>query len=166
MVPRITGGWRLIHRSRTIQDDLNPVFPEPIEIDYKFERVQNLCFVVVDVDDDAAGATPEQQDYLGHHVVSLAGVVSCGSEGHKANLSTAACPDGFLKFRRSTTVRGDGKAGTILIRAATKASEHANIVLRLEDEGLPRSWTGALEACVSVSTVDSVGNGRPLIKSE
>ncbi|KAJ3163271.1 hypothetical protein HK101_000636 [Irineochytrium annulatum] len=166
MRPRMTGGWTLIHRSRTIKDDLNPVFPDAIQVDYRFERVQNLCVIIVDVDDETKPV--EQQDFLGHHVVSLAGVVASGSEGYKANLDGGSCPEGLPMFRRVSRAAGkEGKAGQVLIRAGAKASDVAMIVLSLEDDGgLSRPLLGgSVDAYVVVSTVDGYGKAAPLVKT-
>ncbi|KAJ3140848.1 Copine-5, partial [Irineochytrium annulatum] len=161
---RLDGGWTLLHRSRTQWDDLNPVFPDAVAVDYAFERVQNLCLVVVDVDDEKA--SPERQDYLGHVVCSLASVVSAGAGGYKASLSLGSVPEGLPRFRAPSWGGGKQQAGSMLIRASTASGDVAKVLMTMEDEGLARSWSGSLNVYVVVSTVDGAGRVAPLLKSE
>ncbi len=55
--------WTEVGRTEVIQDNLNPKFAKSLVIDYYFEEVQNLKFVVVDV--DKANGSLKDQDLIG-----------------------------------------------------------------------------------------------------
>jgi Ca2+-dependent lipid-binding protein len=55
--------WNELGRTEMVKDNLNPRFDTPIEMDYRFEEMQKLKFVCVDVDD--AGRQWQDQDQIG-----------------------------------------------------------------------------------------------------
>ncbi|KAI9338258.1 Copine-domain-containing protein [Zopfochytrium polystomum] len=119
--PEVAGGWSLLGQSRMIRDDLNPIFPEDFVVEFFFEEVQNLVFVIVDV--DHPGHPMTHQDYLGHTVVSLATVVSSGTKGHAAQLSgdPNLLPRGLPKFDRPpAATRRQAQKSRIAITATTQ----------------------------------------------
>ena len=66
--------YREIGRTEMIKDNLNPAFTTPIETDYRFEELQKLKFVVVDVDDETGRI--ESQDLIGEVETTLGDVVA------------------------------------------------------------------------------------------
>jgi hypothetical protein len=51
------------------RNNLDPIFSTPVIVDYYFETVQHLKFVVVDV--DKPNADLQQQDFIGEMISSL-----------------------------------------------------------------------------------------------
>lgn len=71
------GGWREIDRTEQIKNNLNPEFAKAINVDYRFEQIQNVRFSVYDVDNDSV--TLEDDDFLGSVETTLGQVVSAGN---------------------------------------------------------------------------------------
>uniref|UniRef100_A0A6B2L0E4 C2 domain-containing protein n=1 Tax=Arcella intermedia TaxID=1963864 RepID=A0A6B2L0E4_9EUKA len=69
--------WTEIGKTEIVYDNLNPKFSKSIELDYFFEKVQPLKFVVLDVDDEKGKI--QDQDMIGDVVTTLGNVV--GSKG-------------------------------------------------------------------------------------
>lgn len=61
--------WREIGKTEVINDDLNPHFVRKFLIDYNFETVQKLRFVLHDID-------TVSNDFLGQHETTLAEIVA------------------------------------------------------------------------------------------
>jgi len=66
-----------------IKDSLNPVFVKGLEIDYRFESVQRLKFVVYDIDCKHSNKWSDQ-DYLGEAVTDLGSII--GAKGGQVAL--------------------------------------------------------------------------------
>jgi copine 5/8/9 len=47
---KVGGNWQTVGETETIDDDLNPRFATSVSINYFFEKVQHVRFVVIDVD--------------------------------------------------------------------------------------------------------------------
>lgn len=62
-------------RTEWIQNSLNPEFSKVIEIDYRFEEVQKLKFMVYDIDN--ATSTLDDDDFLGCLQCTLGEVSTC-----------------------------------------------------------------------------------------
>ncbi|KAI9338260.1 Copine-domain-containing protein [Zopfochytrium polystomum] len=122
-VPQVVGGWTLVGQSRPIKDDLDPVFPEDFAVDFHFEDVQNVIFVVVDV--DHPGHAMAHQDYLGHTGASLAQLVATGSKGFTAPLigDSKLLPDGVPKFERPPRGRRNQVSSSTITVSATAESD-------------------------------------------
>ena len=74
MKGNVDTSYREIGRTEMIKDNLNPAFTTPIETDYRFEELQRLKFVVVDVDDSTGHI--DSQDLIGEVETTLGDVVS------------------------------------------------------------------------------------------
>ncbi|KAJ3004088.1 Copine-5 [Thoreauomyces humboldtii] len=72
------GTWVEHARTELVKDNLNPNFAKPILIDYLFEEVQPLRFVVIDVDDPSRVVA--NQDLLGTYECTLADIVSSSGQ--------------------------------------------------------------------------------------
>ncbi|KNC82961.1 hypothetical protein SARC_04754 [Sphaeroforma arctica JP610] len=101
---------RLIGKTETIRDNLNPVFTTAITIDYRFEQRQELTFVLVDVDKPGLGL--DKQDIIGVSKTTLGDIV--GSRG-----ST-----------REFRLKSEGKRdiGGILVVSAAEVVEDRRVV--------------------------------------
>jgi hypothetical protein len=55
--------WLQLARTEWIQNSLNPQFSKVIEVDYRFEEVQKLKFMVYDIDNATSGL--DDDDFLG-----------------------------------------------------------------------------------------------------
>eukprot|EP00027_Filamoeba_sp_ATCC50430_P000378 CAMPEP_0168556542 /NCGR_PEP_ID=MMETSP0413-20121227/8939_1 /TAXON_ID=136452 /ORGANISM="Filamoeba nolandi, Strain NC-AS-23-1" /LENGTH=553 /DNA_ID=CAMNT_0008587497 /DNA_START=38 /DNA_END=1699 /DNA_ORIENTATION=+ len=93
--PPRTTTWTEIGKTEQIQDNLNPKFAQSVVVDYYFEEVQNMKFVVVDVDKPGRGW--QEQDYIGALEITLGGIVgSRGSQVTKELLDKHKKPAGFV----------------------------------------------------------------------
>ncbi|KAI9359959.1 Copine-domain-containing protein [Zopfochytrium polystomum] len=163
-IPEVAGGWKLFKKSAQINDELNPVFPDVFTFDYFFEEVQNLCVVVVDVDDNSG--TMQTQDYLGHATMSIAQIVSAGSSGYTVPLQTdAILPRGIPSFKDGAKVkRVAGKTTSkITLLAATEDEMRKQFVLGIACRGLDRKdANGYSDPYFVVSRIfPSPANARP-----
>jgi hypothetical protein len=82
----------------------SPVFATPILVDYYFEEVQNLRFVVVDVDEPTGRM--EDQDYIGSLDITLASIGTI----HPADFLIPSCVEGTKRNEKS------GEFQTIRVR--------------------------------------------------
>eukprot|EP01133_Synstelium_polycarpum_P008013 gene8013-9414_t len=67
--------WILAGRTEKVPNDLNPTFLSTVVVDYHFENVQHLKFIVVDVD-DGHSFDPNDQDYIGELSTQLGSIIS------------------------------------------------------------------------------------------
>jgi len=70
-----TSTWRLIGKTEQIRNTLNPKFTERIALDYYFEEVQRLRFVVLDIDKPKNGV--ENNDFIGEMYCTLGDIMGC-----------------------------------------------------------------------------------------
>jgi len=66
-------------QTETVKDNLNPNFSKSFTLDYNFEEVQHLKFVVYDIDNNTK--TLDDDDFIGETKTTLAEI--CGSRGQK-----------------------------------------------------------------------------------
>jgi hypothetical protein len=66
--------WIRIGSTETVDDNLNPEFTKSFIFDYYFEYLQNLRFVVLDMDDEAIDL--EDNDYIGYIDLSISDLLS------------------------------------------------------------------------------------------
>jgi len=69
--------WIEFARTEMVKDNLNPKFATSVDIDYYFEQVQPLRFLVIDVDDERGAL--KDQDIIGEVITTLGAIV--GSKG-------------------------------------------------------------------------------------
>jgi len=65
---QVSSNWVKIGSTETIQDSLNPEFTQSFVFDYYFEHIQNLRFVVMDMDEKV---NMEDNDFIGYVETSL-----------------------------------------------------------------------------------------------
>ncbi|KAL5473574.1 hypothetical protein EMCRGX_G028070 [Ephydatia muelleri] len=70
--------WTQVGRTEFIENNLNPKFSTTLSMEYRFEEVQNLQFVVYDVDDKHHVDNIEKQQLLGAMECTLAEIVAAG----------------------------------------------------------------------------------------
>lgn len=95
-----TGKWAKEPHSSTerIKDNLNPVFVKGLQIDYRFEAVQRIKFVVYDIDDKHSGKWSDQ-DFQGECITDLGSII--GARGGSLGLQLV-----HPKFKSSVFPRG------------------------------------------------------------
>lgn len=76
--------WDKIARTEMVKDNLNPKFAKTIVMDYYFEEVQMLKFVVYDVDSERHIDDLSRHDLIGEAEFTLADVISAGQVLAKA----------------------------------------------------------------------------------
>lgn len=69
--------WLELDRTEIVWDNLNPKFVKKFIIDYFFEEVQYLRFVILDVDNSKSSRVSDQE-IIGQHECRLAEIVSSG----------------------------------------------------------------------------------------
>ncbi|KAJ1561570.1 Copine-8 [Cladochytrium tenue] len=169
--PEVAGGWNLVARTATIQDELNPVFPEIITFDYFFEEVQNVCIVIVDVDNNSGVMTKQQ--YLGHTTVSLGQIVSAGSRGLTDFLKTdCQLPRGVPGFHdarneaRAVSQQNHRSPAKIMLLATTEADNRRQLVFSFSCTGLPRmDANGLADPYFVLSRIDRSGHQMHVYRS-
>jgi len=72
--------WLLLAKSEVVWDNLNPKFGQVFHLDYYFEEVQILRFLVVDVDDGEGKGKWEDQDFLGQVELTFAKIVTAPNQ--------------------------------------------------------------------------------------
>lgn len=86
-----------------IKDSLNPTFVKGLEIDYRFESVQRLKFVVYDIDDKHSDSWSDQ-DFLGAAETDLGSII--GSRGRQQSI-TLSHPKLFSQERGKIVIRAE-----------------------------------------------------------
>ncbi|CAI8037853.1 Copine-1 [Geodia barretti] len=118
-----SSSWKEHSRTERIQNCLDPEFSKAIQMEYRFEELQVLRFVVYDVDN--VSPTLEDDDFLGQVEVSLGNVVSVGST--TLNLQ-----------KKNETGEGKGDLGTITIRAEEVSQLQYMLELKFSAQGLDK----------------------------
>lgn len=165
----VLGGWKLHSSSARVRDSLNPVFPEIFYFDYFFEEVQNLCFVVVDMDKSSTdGSYMEENDYLGHATVSLAQLASTGTRGCTFNLviDSEKLPRGlphFKKYQKRNETTGKTGNSSISFVTTSEADLRKKVMLTISCHNLDRKdFNGLSDPFFTISRVLAGGNKNPL----
>ncbi|KAL5473586.1 hypothetical protein EMCRGX_G028088 [Ephydatia muelleri] len=70
--------WTKVGRTEVIENNLNPKYSTTFLLEYRFEEVQNLQFVVYDVDDKHHVDNIDKQQLLGAMECTLAEIVAAG----------------------------------------------------------------------------------------
>ncbi|KAK5575221.1 hypothetical protein RB653_010477 [Dictyostelium firmibasis] len=72
-----TGESVFIGQTEKINNNLNPEFKKSIIIDYHFENIQNLSFIVVDIDKEIKRAGElDGNDIIGQYITTLGNIIS------------------------------------------------------------------------------------------
>ncbi|ORX52100.1 Copine-domain-containing protein [Piromyces finnis] len=71
---QIFTNWVKIGSTETIKDNLNPEFSKSFIFDYYFECIQNLRFVIMDMDEECVNM--EDNDYIGYVEVSIGDMIT------------------------------------------------------------------------------------------
>jgi len=74
----VTSIWERIDTTERIKNNENPIFTKPFYIDYYFETVQNLRFVVFDMDSDSDEWA--KNDFIGYVEKSLGDLISSSKD--------------------------------------------------------------------------------------
>jgi hypothetical protein len=123
------GLWRDIGRTEVIQNDLNPKFKTKFEVDFTFEKKQELKFTLYDC--DGASKSLEEHDFLGTFETTMGNIVS----------SRGSCHYGVL-----TATKGQNEKlyGSISILAEEIQSEgNSDVKFKLGGTNLKtKDWMG------------------------
>jgi len=95
--------WQLIGRTEIIKDNLNPVFATPIPVDYYFEEVQMMKFVVVDIDrpiDSLVG-----QDMVGDVQLALSDIVGSRAQSASRKILHPIRPENGILIIRAEEIK-------------------------------------------------------------
>jgi len=103
---QVETSWVNIGSTETIMDDSNPVFTKSFVFDYYFECIQNLRFVILDMDENCPNL--EDNDYIGYVEHSLSDLVSKSKENVCTFDIKTDAPIG-TKFKQSKKSNKDAK---------------------------------------------------------
>ncbi|XP_019852495.1 PREDICTED: copine-9-like isoform X2 [Amphimedon queenslandica] len=70
--------WIKLGRTELIENNLNPKFATTFTLKYHFEEIQDLKFIVYDIDDKKHIDNPKNQDIIGEMTCTLADIVAAG----------------------------------------------------------------------------------------
>jgi copine 1/2/3 len=137
------GGKRLIGRTETIKDNLNPVFKTAINVDYRFEVSQQMMVVITDVD-----GTNLQGDPLGELQFELAQVM--GKRGCTLTSKLQKVP-----------------RGEVTLTAVEMSNNNDTLVFFFEGMGLAKMDTfGKSDPYFKLFRVLPDGTNRELLESD
>eukprot|EP00281_Chroomonas_sp_CCMP1168_P023752 CAMPEP_0206236744 /NCGR_PEP_ID=MMETSP0047_2-20121206/13881_1 /ASSEMBLY_ACC=CAM_ASM_000192 /TAXON_ID=195065 /ORGANISM="Chroomonas mesostigmatica_cf, Strain CCMP1168" /LENGTH=585 /DNA_ID=CAMNT_0053661105 /DNA_START=37 /DNA_END=1790 /DNA_ORIENTATION=- len=147
------GRWIEIGRTEKVMNDLNPKFKKQFTIDYFFEEVQDLQFLVYDVDTNSGRL--EDQDFLGSLQTTLGSIV-----GSRGSCLTAALT--------GTKGQLEKRYGSIKV-LAEEISSHAgdSIKLRLAGNKLEtKDWMGKGDKYLVIKRQRGDGNFEEVHRTE
>ncbi|EGC37249.1 hypothetical protein DICPUDRAFT_150160 [Dictyostelium purpureum] len=115
-------GMALVGKTETIKNNLNPEFKEIISIDYHFEKLQALEFIVVDIDKEIKGFNDiDENDTIGRLSTTLGDIISRPS-----------------RIMVNEIKYNGKKTGMIQISANEVYNSFHNIILKLEGHNLDK----------------------------
>ncbi|KAF9955530.1 Copine-5 [Mortierella alpina] len=154
---RHTGQWLKTPYASTerIKDSLNPVFVKGLEIDYRFETVQRLKFVVYDIDDKHSDKFSDQ-DFQGEATCDLGSII--GARGGQLALN--------LVHPRFNMAGNQGR-GTIIIRAEELSTSKRvlNFAIRANDLTKKGLFKSPPSAFLVIQRANDNGTFSPVYKS-
>jgi len=107
---QVSTNWVKIDSTETVKDNLNPEYAKSFIFDYYFEYIQNLRFVVLDMNEDAVNL--EDNDYLGYVEESINGIISAAKDNKCSFKLKGDIPVG-TEFKKNSNA---GTKGTLNIR--------------------------------------------------
>ncbi|XP_064406207.1 copine-9-like isoform X1 [Halichondria panicea] len=90
--------WVLMDKTEVIDNNLNPKFAKTILMNYQFEEIQKLKFVVYDIDDKKHLEDTSKHDLIGQLECTLADIVTAGQE-YKRTLRAKGATRGKIVIR-------------------------------------------------------------------
>jgi len=98
ILDRQTNQWILLGTTEIIRNNLNPVFSETLRLDYFFETVQSLKFIVVDIDKPVQSLVGHT-DIFGEVIVNLSDIVGGRSQSCSRAIQSKRQFSGLLIVR-------------------------------------------------------------------
>eukprot|EP00285_Hemiselmis_virescens_P006655 CAMPEP_0173380784 /NCGR_PEP_ID=MMETSP1356-20130122/3399_1 /TAXON_ID=77927 ORGANISM="Hemiselmis virescens, Strain PCC157" /NCGR_SAMPLE_ID=MMETSP1356 /ASSEMBLY_ACC=CAM_ASM_000847 /LENGTH=535 /DNA_ID=CAMNT_0014334489 /DNA_START=50 /DNA_END=1654 /DNA_ORIENTATION=+ len=147
------GRYVEIGRTEQINNDLNPKFKTKIETDYMFEEVQDLQFLLYDIDSKSAAL--DDHDFLGSLDTSMGAIV--GSRG--------SC---LIKPLTGAKGQNEKKYGSIKVMAE-EISSGAGDTLKLRIAGarlVSKDWMGKGDKYLVIKRQRGDGNFEEVCKTE
>ncbi|KAJ3340245.1 hypothetical protein HDU93_007207 [Gonapodya sp. JEL0774] len=112
--------WREIGKTEIVWNNLHPRFATPVVLPYKFETVQRLRFLVVDIDQAQFQDDPTKHDYIGYVETTMASLVAGGKRKPLELPLTGDQPPGQAGFQPVAA----GRRGSVR-RAPVNASQNS-----------------------------------------
>eukprot|EP00124_Ichthyophonus_hoferi_P003790 Ihof_evm5s354 gene=Ihof_evmTU5s354 len=119
MKNKMSNTWHEVGSTEQIDNNLNPVWSKPVVVNYYFEEVQHIRFVVYDIDNSNQGL--DQQDLIGSFECTLGEIV--GSKGSQ------------LAKRLTKSGQGGGPSCGVLVVSAEEASS-VKAVIKMKLKGV------------------------------
>ncbi|KAI8598462.1 copine-8-like protein [Dissophora ornata] len=158
-----TGKWDTRPRAMTerIKDSLNPVFIKNLQVDFRFQTIQRLKFVVYDIDDKHSGNFSDQ-DFLGEVETDLASIVCGARETGGSVIFDLRSPKHLCEGRAQKNL------GQIIIQAEDISP--SNTVVNFQIRGLDLTKKGLFKsrptAYFVIQRVNEDGTFSPVYKSK
>ncbi|KAL6066275.1 Copine-2 [Balamuthia mandrillaris] len=116
-----SGRWVEVGKTEHLHNQKDPVFQTKFVLDYYFERVQKLRFMVYDVDDKKR-VELERQDFIGEAECTLGDVIGATGQRHSIPL-------------QNVNVKSKKKAGWLIVSGEQRSSAASRFTVRLHFRG-------------------------------
>ena len=144
-----SGRWMQLGKTEVIQDNLNPKFTKSIVVDYYFEQVQHLKFVVLDIDKPTGSI--EDQDVIGEAYTTVGNIL--GAQGQRVT-----------KQLQNSKKKN---AGTITVSAEEVQDMRMAVKLRFSGRHLDKKdFFGKSDPFFRISRIKEGGSSVAVYKSE
>jgi len=150
-----TSHWEKIDSTERIKNEDNPIFTKNFYIDYYFERVQKLRFVVVDMDSDSDEWS--KNDFIGYCEKTLGDLISGSQDNVYSTELLTTTPSG-MNFNNSKARNVVGSA-TINIRIKEVINSQYIFNMDISGSGLDKKDTfGKSDPFIIISRIEDNGS--------
>jgi len=156
--------WEKIGSTEKIKNEDNPIFEKSFLIDYHFENVQKLRFVVVDVDTDTDDDF-SKNEFIGYCDKTIGDLISGRENGIYTTQLLNTMPNG-MNFKNSKPKKSS-IIPSICIRIKEVVNTGGTIVMDISGIGLDKKDTfGKSDPFIVVSRIETDGSLVQVYKSE
>jgi len=155
--------WELIGLTETIKNEDNPIFAKNFYIDYYFESIQRLRFIVVDVDSDSDDFS--KNEFLGYCEKTIGDLISGRKEGYYTCELSNTLPNG-INFKNSK-VKKTSIIPSISIRIKEVVNTGGNIIMDISGIGLDKKDKfGKSDPFIVISRIEDDNSLVQIYKTE
>eukprot|EP00833_Pecoramyces_ruminatium_P008918 jgi/Orpsp1_1/1182950/evm.model.c7180000083251.1 len=149
--------WSLMGSTEIIKNNNNPVFNKSFTIDYYFETIQNLRFMVMDMDSNSDEWA--KNDFIGYIDVSLADIIKKSVDNvYSCDLLTNVPPGIEVNNSKAQSFAGESK---IYLRIEDNSESRYDLKFNISGENLDKKDTfGKSDPFIIISRINE--NGSPV----
>jgi len=126
--------WTRVGATEKINDNLNPIFMKSFIIDYYFEMIQNLRFLVFDMDENSDGF--KDNDFIGYAEKTIGDLVSSSQNNvYTCDLDTCAPPNMSISDKK---VRRETKKPKLKINVEEIQDTNTSIIMTVRGTNLDK----------------------------